>query len=88
MSKNKKIRGFLMGGVIFLMGGVLYTPIIQVEAVDQFGMYVQCSTEESEAVSTRAAQLVWYYKVEGGKKYRRLYDATNQKWLTEWILCE
>lgn len=34
------------------------------------------------------AQTVWHNKEVDGKKYRRLFDATNQEWLTDWILCE
>lgn len=29
----------------------------------------------------------WYYKTVNGKRYRRLYDETDQEWLTDWILC-
>ena len=29
----------------------------------------------------------WRFKTENGKTYRRLWDATNKKWVTDWILC-
>lgn len=45
-------------------------------------------TIEEGTVNTRATQYEWYYKVVDGKYYRRLYDLTNQKWVTDWILCE
>ncbi len=35
----------------------------------------------------RSSKLTWVYKEENGKRYRRLYDATNKEWLTDWILC-
>lgn len=34
----------------------------------------------------RAANTVWKIKMVNGKVYKRLWDETNQKWLTEWIL--
>lgn len=45
-------------------------------------------TAEETNGSAREAQIVWVVKKENGKKYRRLYDATNEKWLTDWILCD
>lgn len=36
---------------------------------------------------TRNTQYVWVTKTEKGIKYKRLYDATNKKWLTDWIRC-
>lgn len=41
-----------------------------------------------EQSDTMSVKLVWYYKIENGKTYKRLYDASNQVWLTDWILCE
>lgn len=35
----------------------------------------------------REGQYVWTFKEENGKLYRRLYDAVNKVWLTDWILC-
>lgn len=40
-----------------------------------------------EGIQPKAPITVWKYKEENGKKYMRLYDATNQVWLTDWILC-
>lgn len=34
----------------------------------------------------RAADTVWKIKMINGKVYKRLWDETNQKWLTDWIL--
>lgn len=28
----------------------------------------------------------WIYKKMNGRLYRRLYDYTNEKWLSDWIL--
>lgn len=48
----------------------------------------QVIISEEEERNERIAQMVWYYKEVNGKRYRRLYDATNQEWVTNWILCE
>ncbi len=44
-------------------------------------------TGESSIIAPQSTQYIWYYKTEKGKKYRRLWDTTNGKWLTDWILC-
>ena len=43
--------------------------------------------EAASAVTARKPITRWYYKTINGKLYRRLYDATNEKWLTDWIPC-
>lgn len=42
---------------------------------------------EEYNLGARAVQYEWRYKIENGKMYRRLWDRTNGKWLTDWILC-
>lgn len=44
-------------------------------------------TMYNEYASTRSTTYRWVYKKENGKKYARLYDATNERWVTDWILC-
>ena len=41
-----------------------------------------------ETANVKSSNLVWHYKKQNGKKYRRLYDTSNKKWLTDWILCK
>lgn len=43
--------------------------------------------ETASAVTARKPYTKWYYKTINGKLYKRLYDATNEKWLTDWIPC-
>lgn len=38
-------------------------------------------------VEPRADIYEWLYKIEDGKLYRRLYNATKQEWAGEWELC-
>ncbi len=41
----------------------------------------------ASAVTARKAITKWYYKTINGKLYKRLYDTTHEKWLTDWIPC-
>lgn len=48
------------------------------------------STEADETgsdITVRKAITEWRYKVINGKLYKRLYDTTHEKWLTDWIPC-
>ena len=43
--------------------------------------------EAASSITARKPITKWYYKTINGKLYRRLYDTTNEKWLTDWIPC-
>lgn len=43
-----------------------------------------CSTEQS-TVTPRSDIKRWIYKIENGKKYKRLYNASTDTWETDWI---
>lgn len=45
------------------------------------------SVETTPDVLARKPITEWRYKVINGKLYRRLYDTTNKKWLTDWLPC-
>ena len=45
------------------------------------------AAEATSAVIARKPYTKWYYKTINGKLYKRLYDATHEKWLTDWIPC-
>lgn len=36
-------------------------------------------------VEVRADKIIWRYKVINGKLYKRLYNATNDTWIGNWI---
>lgn len=52
----------------------------------QAAEYVPVTATETQ-VEPRADILVWRYKSENNKLYRRLYNATKQEWAGEWELC-
>lgn len=39
-----------------------------------------------ETATTYGSSYTWYYKEVDGKKYMRLWDETNHRWVTDWIL--
>ena len=45
------------------------------------------SIETSSDVLARKPVTEWRYNVINGYLYKRLYDKTNEKWLTDWIPC-
>lgn len=45
------------------------------------------AVEATSDITARKAITEWRYKVINGKLYRRLYDTTHEKWLTDWLPC-
>ncbi len=45
------------------------------------------AVEATSDVVARKAITKWYYKTINGQLYKRLYDTTHEKWLTDWIKC-
>lgn len=87
MNKKRMMQGMVVGCLMMVVGGCWNATTIKAEEIS-YTNQEQIIDSEEEGEKGRAAQLVWYYKEENGKGYRRLWDATNQKWLTDWILCE
>lgn len=45
-----------------------------------------CSVEQiGNSVTPRSDIIEWVYKIDNGKKYKRLYNASTATWLTDWI---
>lgn len=40
----------------------------------------------SATIETRADILEWVFKTENGKMYKRLWNASKNRWETDWIL--
>lgn len=78
MSRKKLVT---LGCIGVMLATVLLPAKVSAQNVRIYG------TGESSIVTPQSTQYRWYYKIENGKKYRRLWDATNEKWLTDWILC-
>lgn len=49
-------------------------------------IYAQEIQSASAEVEPRADQYVWHYKIENGKRYKRLWNETKSRWETDWIL--
>lgn len=48
----------------------------------------QATASERETIEPRAPIIGWVYKEENGKKYRRLYNFTDEVWIGDWIPCD
>ncbi len=44
-----------------------------------------CEAASDTEISVCADILEWIYKVEDGKVYRRLYNASTGEWIGDWI---
>ena len=38
------------------------------------------------SISPQSDDIIWRYKVENGKTYKRKYNLTTKKWIGDWIL--
>lgn len=47
----------------------------------------QCSytTQYDNAIEPQSNALRWIYKIENGKRYKRLYNASTRDWVGDWI---
>lgn len=88
MSKKRNVRGIVISMVGAVVLGAFCVPDVYADevSIEQDNVVISRSSVR-ERNETKSAKLVWFYKEENGKKYRRLYDATNEVWLTNWILC-
>ena len=74
-SKNKIF--FLSYLFIFILSFPTYSTLLNINPT--FSNVSQHSIE-------RKSDTIWEYKTVNGKKYKRLYDTSTKKWLTDWIL--
>lgn len=37
------------------------------------------------SIAPLSAKLIWIYKTENGKRYKRLYNTSNRSWIGDWI---
>lgn len=88
---RKRMGKELLAGVaaVALLGGSMgvqkaYADTVAWEsAVETVALH-----DNGESNNLMATKLEWHYKTINGKKYMRLYDAYNERWLTDWILCK
>lgn len=56
-------------------------PVITVAASNQ----VYTVEQDGNKATPRSDIKTWIYKIENGKKYKRLYNASTDTWETDWI---
>lgn len=66
--------------VLTLSAGTLH-PTLTVSASSQSRLLLQ----SENSVSPRSYAAEWIYKVENGKLYKRLYNASIRTWIGDWI---
>ena len=49
---------------------------------------IQLTAVEANAAEARAYIIEWRYKVIDGHVYKRLYNATTEEWVGDWILVQ
>lgn len=87
MSKKKILQGILAGIAAISIINIGCGKDVKAETVLLKNTVNTNFVLEDNSASARSPKKVWIYKEENGKRYMRLYDATNQVWLTDWILC-
>lgn len=85
MKRKRVIKGIAISMLAVMLLNGKYVGNVYAEAVKVYeGQHEVVSLEEN---STRSAKTYWVYKKIDGQKFMRLYDASNGKWLTPWLLC-
>ena len=71
-----------------IMAFIILTVLIasSITNVSQAYSYENISISDPSIISPLADILEWRYKVDNGKLYKRLYNATEDTWIGQWIL--
>lgn len=81
MKKSWKKRVLVGMAALTLIGGLSVAPV-GVPAVA-----AEAAVKEESVAEPQADRLVWYVIEVDGVKYRRLYNASYEYWVTDWIRC-
>lgn len=84
MSRKKILQGIIAGMAAVSIINIGCIKDVKAETAAVVNTKV---VTEDNSVSVRSSKKIWVYKEENGKRYMRLYDATNRVWLTDWIVC-
>ena len=72
---SKKVAA--VGGVVCLALSVLISPVTTIPA--------QAAAPGNEEATPQREVIRWVFKEENGGLYRRLYNLTYNRWLTDWL---
>ncbi len=81
MKRNWKAKALVGMAALTLVGG------LQMASVSAPAVAAQAAVKEDEVSEPQADRLIWCVREVDGKRYRRLYNASNGYWVTDWILC-
>lgn len=87
MSKKRILQGIIAGMAAVSIMNVGSIKDVKAETVLSADIVNANFIVEDNSASIMSTKKIWCYKDENGKRYMRLYDATNRVWLTDWILC-
>ena len=87
MIKQRIVQGLAAGmmAATLLCGASVQD--VEASAVGRAAEEQAARSVGEETISPQSDRLVWVMKEEDGKLYRRLYNASTGKWMTDWILC-
>ncbi len=89
MIRKKFVHGIVLGILILTMTCVENVQTVEASMempLESTSNLLYCNPNGQ--FNTLASDLVWVIKNENGKRYRRLYDTSSGKWLTDWIPCD
>jgi hypothetical protein len=70
---------YLLGLSVAVM--LFGTPVMATDVIPEDTEVTLTKEEEP----TRAEEFVWFYRTYEGRRQRRLWSLTYQRWVTEWI---
>lgn len=83
--KSKFVAAFLAITLLLSFFCLYETSNSPVHSMTMAGMVAYAASEPP--IAQDAPIMVWYYKVENGYVYRRLFNTSTQQWETEWERC-
>lgn len=72
---------------VVIIGVLCSVAFLNLWTVPVFACEDLVSNRMDTEFQVNSANIGWRYKNEDGRLYRRQYDYTNQKWISEWELC-
>ncbi|MBS7007283.1 hypothetical protein [Anaerostipes sp.] len=78
---KKLSKNLLTVGILCLFSAIVF--VIPVSAAENAAPETSLQTSDMTIFS---ADIIWRYKTENGKLYKRKFNTSTNKWIGEWIL--
>lgn len=88
MSKQKHVKRLVTGmaAALVICGGCITSAQAASEVASEPVVSAAAIGGSENLAQPYKTQYQWYFKEIKGYMFRRLYDTTNGKWVTPWIL--